>query len=157
MNSKVGRKMALSALVLFWTNKGDNMCHINCVSRDNQSFYPAIKYIHQNNALLIKIKVYFRESIKNMIISNRYYFAFLETLPVLWNKIFFIKRCAFRSSTRTHKTYFRFSKKKCILHAITKKVPAKINSFCKNCIFCYNNFILKIQKTSFKTRKNLGL
>ena len=59
------------------------MCHISCVLRDNQSFYRTVKYIHQNNALLVKIKVYFRESIKNMIISNRYYFAFLETLLVL--------------------------------------------------------------------------
>ena len=115
--------------------RGDKMCHTNCVSRDNQSFYQKAKYIHQNNALLIKIKVYFRESIKNMIFINRYYFAFLETLLVLWNKIFLIKRCAFRSSTKIYKTYFRHSKKKCILYAKTKKLPAKMNSLCKNCTF----------------------
>jgi hypothetical protein len=41
--------------------------------------------------------------------------GFLETLPVLWKKIFFVKRCAFQSFTRICKKISRHSENKPVI------------------------------------------
>ncbi len=64
-----------------------------------------------------------------MMCSEQYCHGLFETLPVLWNKYLFIKRCAFRHSTRICKIDFRFLKNKCI---IEKKVKNSMSKIAKN-------------------------
>jgi hypothetical protein len=51
--------------------------------------------------------------------------GFLETLLVLWKKIFFTKRCAFQSSTRIYKTYSRHFENKPIIEKKDEKSHKK--------------------------------
>jgi hypothetical protein len=55
----------------------------------------------------------------------------LETLLVLWKKNFFTKRCAFQSSTRICKTYFRHSKNETITEAKKWKTMQKMTKFAR--------------------------
>jgi hypothetical protein len=58
-----------------------------------------------------------------MMWSEQHCHGLFETLPVLWNKYFFTKRCAFSRSTRKYKIYSRHLKNKCITEKKVKKTP----------------------------------